>query len=252
MGRAWTSTQIVCPSTPAIRSSWRYSFITPGRDGLDEVDVVLAIIKVDEVEDRSPETGRYRMSGELLPCSVEERPPALPVDPEDHLADILDDRPIASLAVAQRLGRRLCRETARSKRRRWRYRNSPTKAVTTAIDPTRIAAASSGGRSGLAGVSSTMIAAVMLTTNAATRASASRRPLRKDSAKQTARTGAAPRAGTGGGMGPGPDPEQHNRHENDRCPAAVALENLTAALKQGNRSGKVDGCPKARCKVAHA
>ena len=97
-------------------------------DGLDEVGVILAVVGVDEVEDRAAEALGDGMTGELLPGSVEERPSALGVDPEDHLADVLDDRPVAGLAVAQRLAGAPVLVSRQLQPARWRYRNEPDKA----------------------------------------------------------------------------------------------------------------------------
>ena len=72
--------------------------------------MVFAVVGMDEVERRRAEAGSNRMARELFPCPVEERPPTASINAEDHVSDILDDRPVASLAVMEglacRLGRR--------------------------------------------------------------------------------------------------------------------------------------------------
>ena len=77
-------------------------------DGPRQVGVALPVVGVDEVDDRSADGVGHRVTGELFPGVVEERPAALAVDAEDDLADGFDDRPIARLAVAQRVARGLC------------------------------------------------------------------------------------------------------------------------------------------------
>src|SRR3990172_4751528 len=47
------------------------------------------------------------MTGELLPGAIEEGPSPVDIDAEDHLPHALDDRPVARLAVAERLYRGL-------------------------------------------------------------------------------------------------------------------------------------------------
>ncbi len=76
--------------------------------GSDEIGVILAIVGVDEVDDGPAEAVRNGVTRQLLPCPIEQRPAAIPVDPEDHLADILDDGSVAGLTVAQCLAGGLC------------------------------------------------------------------------------------------------------------------------------------------------
>ena len=71
----------------------------------DEIRVVLAVVGVDEGEGGLPDAVGDGVARELLPGPVQQGPATVAVDPEDDLANVLDDRAIARFAFAQRCDR---------------------------------------------------------------------------------------------------------------------------------------------------
>ena len=70
-------------------------------DGPREVGAEVAVVGMDEGQDRATDGVGDPVIGELFPRVVEERPSALGIDAEDDLPDALDDRPITRLAVPE-------------------------------------------------------------------------------------------------------------------------------------------------------
>jgi hypothetical protein len=67
----------------------------------NQISVDLAIVGMDKFDGGSPYAVGDRVPGEFLPGPVEQRPATVTVDPEDHLADILHDGPVAGFTFNQ-------------------------------------------------------------------------------------------------------------------------------------------------------